>query len=247
VRTDRHLCFKEYKPNLEKVNNILLTYCWNNWNIGYTQGMNDMVVPLLTLYNDEVDTYWCFKGLMEKVKGNFCRTQIGIYTQLFKLSKLIKLMDPLFHSYLTNIEAGHVLFCFKCLLLYFKREFELDEVMQLWDVFWCNYFEDFQLFFAFAVLLQHREEIFKNKMDSDDLLLLFRMTNNLTKNMDMNSLLNLGISLCLRFEEMATPEIKDKIFREALLTEDVIVTPDNGMYKVLPPKILTEKLVSTQN
>jgi len=104
------------------------------------------------------------------------------------------------------------------------------------------------LFFAFAVLLQHREQIFKNKMDSDDLLLLFRMSNNIANNLDMNTLLNIAVSLCLRFEGIATPEIKDKIFRETLLTEDVFVAPDNGMYKALPPKAVSSVIhVATQN
>ena len=33
--------------------------------MGYTQGMSDLLSPLLSTVQDEVDTFWCFVGLME--------------------------------------------------------------------------------------------------------------------------------------------------------------------------------------
>lgn len=33
--------------------------------MGYTQGMSDLLSPLLSTIQDEVDTFWCFVGLME--------------------------------------------------------------------------------------------------------------------------------------------------------------------------------------
>lgn len=33
--------------------------------IGYSQGMSDLVAPLLAEVLDEADTFWCFVGLMQ--------------------------------------------------------------------------------------------------------------------------------------------------------------------------------------
>lgn len=32
---------------------------------GYSQGMSDLVAPLLAEVRDEADTFWCFVGLMQ--------------------------------------------------------------------------------------------------------------------------------------------------------------------------------------
>lgn len=45
--------------------NILLNYAVYNPDMGYTQGMSDLLSPLLSTIQDEVDTFWCFVGLME--------------------------------------------------------------------------------------------------------------------------------------------------------------------------------------
>jgi len=44
---------------------ILLNYAVFNPTIGYSQGMSDLVAPLLAEVLDESDTFWCFVGLMQ--------------------------------------------------------------------------------------------------------------------------------------------------------------------------------------
>ena len=44
---------------------VLLNYAVFNPEMGYCQGMSDLVAPLLTEVQDESDTFWCFVGLME--------------------------------------------------------------------------------------------------------------------------------------------------------------------------------------
>lgn len=43
---------------------ILLNYAVYNPAIGYSQGMSDLVAPILAQVLDESDTFWCFVGLM---------------------------------------------------------------------------------------------------------------------------------------------------------------------------------------
>lgn len=44
---------------------ILLNYAVFNPAIGYSQGMSDLVAPILAEVLDESDTFWCFVGLMQ--------------------------------------------------------------------------------------------------------------------------------------------------------------------------------------
>uniref|UniRef100_A0A8D2H1B2 TBC1 domain family member 16 n=1 Tax=Urocitellus parryii TaxID=9999 RepID=A0A8D2H1B2_UROPR len=67
VRTDRSNEFfrGEDNPNVESMRRILLNYAVYNPAIGYSQGMSDLVAPLLAEVQDESDTFWCFVGLMQ--------------------------------------------------------------------------------------------------------------------------------------------------------------------------------------
>ncbi|NXV05262.1 TBC16 protein, partial [Cettia cetti] len=67
VRTDRSNQFfrGEDNPNVETMRRILLNYAVFNPTIGYSQGMSDLVAPLLAEVLDESDTFWCFVGLMQ--------------------------------------------------------------------------------------------------------------------------------------------------------------------------------------
>ncbi|XP_077825287.1 TBC1 domain family member 16 isoform X3 [Macaca mulatta] len=67
VRTDRNNQFfrGEDNPNVESMRRILLNYAVYNPAVGYSQGMSDLVAPILAEVLDESDTFWCFVGLMQ--------------------------------------------------------------------------------------------------------------------------------------------------------------------------------------
>ena len=68
-RTDRTLEFfaGENNPNLQLLQDILMTYVMYNFDLGYVQGMSDLLSPILCLMTNEVDAFWCFVGFMDKV------------------------------------------------------------------------------------------------------------------------------------------------------------------------------------
>ena len=45
---------------------ILLNYAMAHPHYGYTQGMSDLLAPVLAEVQNEADAYWCFVGLMQK-------------------------------------------------------------------------------------------------------------------------------------------------------------------------------------
>lgn len=73
-RTDRtHPFFAgDNNPNLVVLQDILMTYVMYNFDLGYVQGMSDILAPLLLLLGNEVDSFWCFVGFMDKIVSFSC-------------------------------------------------------------------------------------------------------------------------------------------------------------------------------
>jgi hypothetical protein len=68
-RTDRTLDFYagDNNPNIQMLYDILMTYVMYNFDLGYVQGMSDLLSPILHLLKNEVDAFWCFVGFMNKL------------------------------------------------------------------------------------------------------------------------------------------------------------------------------------
>ena len=45
---------------------ILMNYAAYCPTMGYNQGMSDLLAPILTVIQNESDTFWCFVGLMNR-------------------------------------------------------------------------------------------------------------------------------------------------------------------------------------
>ncbi|XWS27039.1 hypothetical protein CRYUN_Cryun26dG0081700 [Craigia yunnanensis] len=123
VRTDRSLSFYDGddNPNVNLLHDILLTYSFYNFDLGYCQGMSDLLSPILFVMEDESESFWCFVALMEHLGPNFNRDQNGMHSQLFALSKLVELLDSPLHNYFKQNDCLNYFFCFRCILIQFKR------------------------------------------------------------------------------------------------------------------------------
>ncbi|KAJ6331873.1 hypothetical protein OIU76_010284 [Salix suchowensis] len=112
VRTDRALPFYDGddNPNVNILRDILLTYSFYNFDLGYCQGMSDLLSPILFVMEDESESFWCFVALMERLGPNFNRDQNGMHSQLFALSKVylsITSLSVFFSFFLRNF-----IYCF---------------------------------------------------------------------------------------------------------------------------------------
>jgi hypothetical protein len=68
--------------------------------LGYVQGMNDLLSPVLIVMENEVDAFWCFAGLMERMEQNFHMDQSHIQRQLKNLHTLLQFIDAELANYL---------------------------------------------------------------------------------------------------------------------------------------------------
>ncbi|KAL7593841.1 hypothetical protein Lser_V15G33105 [Lactuca serriola] len=197
VRTDRSLSFYEGddNPNVRLLHDILLTYSFYNFDLGYCQGMSDLLSPILFIMQDESEAFWCFVSLMERLGPNFNRDQNGMHSQLFALSKLVELLDSPLHNYFKQNDCLNYFFCFRWILIQFKREFEYDKTLRLWEVLWTHYLsEHLHLYVCIAILKRHRGKIMGEEMDFDTLL---KFINELSGQIELDPVLRDAEALCV--------------------------------------------------
>eukprot|EP00268_Persea_americana_P036537 TRINITY_DN3603_c0_g1_i1.p1 TRINITY_DN3603_c0_g1~~TRINITY_DN3603_c0_g1_i1.p1 ORF type:complete len:627 (-),score=103.60 TRINITY_DN3603_c0_g1_i1:790-2670(-) len=197
VRTDRSISFYDGddNPNVTLLRDILLTYSFYNFDLGYCQGMSDLLSPILFVMECESESFWCFVALMERLGPNFNRDQNGMHSQLFALSKLVELLDIPLHNYLKQADCLNYFFCFRWILIQFKRELEYGMTMRLWEVLWTHYLsEHFHLYLSVAILKRHRKKIMGEQMDFDTLL---KFINELSGHLDLDSALRDAEALCI--------------------------------------------------
>jgi len=172
-RTDRtHPFFAgDENRNVELLQDILMTYIMYDFDLGYVQGMSDLLSPLLYVMENEVDTFWCFVGFMKLVKQNFDFDQGGIKNQLSELVDLIKTIDSDFYAYLDAKDSGNLYFCFRWLLIWFKREFAFTDVMRLWEVLWTGLpCKNFHLLVCLALIDSEKPSIVENQFGFSEIL-----------------------------------------------------------------------------
>ncbi|XP_071697295.1 uncharacterized protein [Rutidosis leptorrhynchoides] len=197
VRTDRSVPFYEgdENPNVNLLHNILLTYSFYNFDLGYCQGMSDLLSPILFIMEDESESFWCFVSLMERLGPNFNRDQNGMHSQLFALSKLVELLDRPLYNYFKQKDCLNCFFCFRWILIQFKREFEYEKTLRLWEVLWTHYpSEHLHLYACVAILKRHRAKIIGDQMDFDTLL---QYINSLSGQIDLDTVLCDAEALCM--------------------------------------------------
>ncbi|KAJ6673241.1 RABGAP/TBC DOMAIN-CONTAINING PROTEIN [Salix viminalis] len=197
VRTDRTLSFYEGddNANVNILRDILLTYSFYNFDLGYCQGMSDLLSPILFVMEDESEAFWCFVALMERLGPNFNRDQNGMHSQLFAISKLVELLDSPLHNYFKQNDCLNYFFCFRWVLIQFKREFEYKKTMRMWEVLWTHYLsEHLHLYVCVAILKRYRSKIMGERMDFDTLL---KFINELSGHIDLDSILREAEVLCI--------------------------------------------------
>ncbi|XP_050573961.1 TBC1 domain family member 15-like isoform X1 [Bombus affinis] len=172
-RTDRtHPYYSgDNNPHLAQLYDILMTYVMYNFDLGYVQGMSDLLSPILCLMESEVDAFWCFVGFMNKVSTNFEIDQAGMKAQLCQLYTLLSTTDPQLAHYLNKHDSGNMFFCFRWLLVLFKREFNAVDIMRLWEVLWTDLpCKNFHLLLCAAILDTERNVLMENRYGLTEIL-----------------------------------------------------------------------------
>uniref|UniRef100_A0A8C8S9J1 Small G protein signaling modulator 1 n=1 Tax=Pelusios castaneus TaxID=367368 RepID=A0A8C8S9J1_9SAUR len=180
IEKDVQRCDRNYwyftPANLEKLRNVMCSYIWQHIEIGYVQGMCDLLAPLLVILDDEALAFSCFSELMKRMNQNFPHGG-AMDTHFANMRSLIQILDSeLFELMHQNGDYTHFYFCYRWFLLDFKRELVYDDVFSVWETIWAAAHvssSHYVLFIALALVEMYRDIILENNMDFTDIIKFF--------------------------------------------------------------------------
>uniref|UniRef100_A0A8D2LS15 Small G protein signaling modulator 2 n=1 Tax=Varanus komodoensis TaxID=61221 RepID=A0A8D2LS15_VARKO len=180
IDKDVQRCDRNYwyftTENLEKLRNVMCSYVWEHLDVGYIQGMCDLLAPLMVVLDTDELAYSCFTQLMKRMSQNFPNGG-AMDIHFANMRSLIQILDSeLFELMHQNGDYTHFYFCYRWFLLDFKRELLYEDVFTVWEVTWAAKHvssEHFVLFIALALVETYREIIRDNNMDFTDIIKFF--------------------------------------------------------------------------
>ncbi|KAG8381090.1 hypothetical protein BUALT_Bualt06G0086100 [Buddleja alternifolia] len=203
---------------------ILEAYALYDPEIGYCQGMSDLLSPIISVMTDDHEAFWCFVGFMKKARHNFRLDELGIRRQLNIVSKIIKYKDSHLYRHLEKLEAEDCFFVYRMVVVLFRRELTFEQTLCLWEVVWADQAtiragigksawsrirqrapptDDLLLYAIAASVLQRRKQIIEKYNSMDEIL---RECNAMAGNLDVWKLLDdvhdLVVNLHDKIEDM---------------------------------------------
>ncbi|KAL8092360.1 rab GTPase-activating protein 22-like [Apium graveolens] len=203
---------------------ILEAYAVYDPEIGYCQGMSDLLSPIITVMEEDPDAFWCFVGFMKKARHNFRLDEVGIRRQLNRVSTIIKCKDSHLFKHLEKLEAEDCFFVYRMVVVLFRRELTFEQTICLWEVMWADQAairagirksawsrirhsapptEDLLLYAIAASVLQRRKLIIEKYSSMDEII---RECNSMAGHLDVWKLLDDAHNLVLSLhDKVETP------------------------------------------
>ncbi|GLU21310.1 hypothetical protein SLE2022_374560 [Rubroshorea leprosula] len=185
---------------------ILEAYMLYDPEIGYCQGMSDLLSPIITIITEDHVAFWCFVGFMKKARHNFRLDEVGIRRQLNIVSKIIKFKDCHLYRHLEMLQAEDCFFVYRMVVVLFRRELSFEQTLCLWEVMWADQAairygigksawikirapptDDLLLYAIAASVLQRRKLIIEKYSSMDEIL---RECNSMAGHLDVWRLLD---------------------------------------------------------
>ncbi|CAA2965859.1 small G signaling modulator 2-like [Olea europaea subsp. europaea] len=170
---------------------ILEAYALYDPEIGYCQGMSDLLSPIITVMTEDHEAFWCFVGFMKKARHNFRLDEEGIRRQLNIVSRIIKFKDSHLFRHLEKLQAEDCFFVYRMVVVLFRRELTFEQTLCLWEIMWADQAairagigksawsrirqrapptDDLLLYAIAASVLQRRKQILEKYNSMDDIL-----------------------------------------------------------------------------
>ncbi|KAL5071262.1 hypothetical protein RYX36_022149 [Vicia faba] len=187
---------------------ILEAYALYDPEIGYCQGMSDLLSPIVSIISEDHEAFWCFVGFMKKARQNFRLDEVGIRRQLELVAKIIKYKDAHLFKHLEKLQAEDCFFVYRMVVVLFRRELTFEQTICLWEVMWADQAavragigisawnkvrkrapptEDLLLYAIAASVLQRRKLIIEKYSSMDEII---RECNSMSGQLDVLKLLD---------------------------------------------------------
>jgi hypothetical protein len=157
----------------------MMTYSVYHPDPGYSQGMSDMLTPIVYVFVDESLSYFSFCSLMSRYMNSvFDHDQIEINRRLYLFNLIFQSIDyELWKKINLNEEA--YLYVYRWLLLDCKREFhQFNQVLRVLELVWIytipsslqstiNDQSLFTIFVCISILQEDRQKLFACSNEED--------------------------------------------------------------------------------
>jgi len=168
---------KGQEAHWEVVQRILFLYAKLNPGQSYVQGMNEIIGPIYYVFASdtnnewkeyaEADCFFCFTNLMADIRDFFIKTldeaESGINGMMLRFYRKIKSIDSKVEARLVDQDIKPQYFSFRWLTLMLSQEFDLPDVLRIWDsVLSDETRSDFLIDVCTAMVLVVREDILTN-------------------------------------------------------------------------------------
>ena len=162
------------ETNADKLTRILYIYAKLNPELRYIQGMNELLAPIYYCFshdnnpyfqnNVEADSFICFEEIMSRIKDIFMRvkdnTEVGINAKLKRIMDIIRVIDKELYLHFQTEKIELQFFAFRWYTLLLTQEFELPDILRLWDsIFSVEDVFEFMSFLCISILKIKRADI----------------------------------------------------------------------------------------
>ncbi|OCT48111.1 GTPase activating protein [Cladophialophora carrionii] len=132
---------------------VLRAYALFDDAVGYPQGMNFMVIPLLIAMPQE-EAFCLLVRLMNKyqVRDLFIQDMPGLHLHLYQFERLLEDLEPALYCHLKRRDVTPNLYATQWFLTMFAYRFPLQLVMRVYDLVLCEGLEGAILKFGMAVM-----------------------------------------------------------------------------------------------
>ena len=105
--------------------------------------------------------------------------------------------------YLENHDSGNLYFCFRWLLIHFKREFSFPDIMTLWEVLWTGHpCRNFHLLICVALLDSEKNVLVENEFGFTEIL---KHINDMSGTIDIDAILKKAEAIFIQIAGCRSP------------------------------------------
>ena len=149
----------------EELFNVIKAYSLFDPDVGYTQGMIFITVPLVMNMNESES--FCFLTTLMKdynLRSVFCPDMDGLHLLLFKFDRLLERNLPLLYNYLMRLGIKSSMYASQWFLTFFAYKFPLEMVLRIYDILITEGIESI-LKFALNLMMKHEKVLLQLNFD----------------------------------------------------------------------------------
>ncbi|KAG5859970.1 GTPase activating protein [Encephalitozoon hellem] len=143
--------------------------------LGYVQGMADILVPFVLVFSHEniekaeSSAYFCYSRLLDEMQHNIIELQAGM---IKGMDLILQTVDPDFHKFLKDIGLEIHMFAFRWFNCFFTREFKMPVLLKVLDtIFASDNISESLLYFGVALLMRLKPVLIENNFSYNILFL----------------------------------------------------------------------------